>query len=184
MVKDTVRYEVLARHVFKYTCRLAHTHLATGLANGSGFVYPIALHTSSVPTVTALATEDIFPGCLVIPVLCTRDTSYLTPQDKGSRSNHEVTGLVKWKQPVDESSEKDVEIKLYCQPERKQPPQKDNMNKPDYGSTTDCHPFWHIRRSNEAGTCNSAVVGLEIKVITSSHMTELKTDAYDPIPGC
>ena len=45
----------------------------------------------------------------------------------------------------------------------------------DYDRNTDCHPFWHIRRSNVVGTFNSAVVGLEIKVITSSGMAELKT---------
>ena len=39
----------------------------------------------------------------------------------------------------------------------------------------DRHPFWHIRRSSGAGTFNSAVVGLEIKAITSSGMSELQT---------
>ena len=90
-----------------------------------------------------------------------------------TRSPHEVVGKIKWKQPVNALTERSVEVCCFCQPERRQPSGK--MQGIDSDKGKDCNPFWHIRRSNEAGTCNSAVVGLEIKVITSSGMAELKT---------
>ena len=54
----------------------------------------------------------------------------------------------------------------------------------DYDRNTDCPPFWHIRRSNVVGTCNCGVVGVEITVITSSSMAELRTAHYEPTTGC
>ena len=95
-----------------------------------------------------------------------------------SRSAHEVVGKIKWKQPVNESNEREVEICCFCQPERRLP----SGNKKVLDSYRDmgCHPFWHIRRSNALGTFTSAVVGLEIKVITSSGMSELQTADNTP----
>ena len=57
------------------------------------------------------------------------------------------------------------------------------MKAVDYDHNTDCHPFWHIRRSPFAGEFNSAVVEVEIKSITSSSMKSLKTDDYRPTIG-
>ena len=133
--------------------------------------------------ITALATEDISQGCLVIPVFCMRDSSYLTPSAKGIHQPHEVSGSVKWKQPVDESEARDVEVKVACLPERKQPAAKDKTMAPDYNQRTDNHPFWHIRRSNCVGEFNCAVVGVEVKVINTSPWKELRTDFYEPSPG-
>jgi len=58
------------------------------------------------------------------------------------------------------------------------------MKASDYDRNTDCHPFWHIRRSNQVGTFNSAVVGFEISVFTASSMTEFRAADYEPTPGC
>ena len=49
--------------------------------------------------------------------------------------------------------------------------------KNDYDITVDYHLVWHIRRSYCVGEFNSAVVGIETKVITSAPMKELKTDS-------
>ena len=51
-----------------------------------------------------------------------------------------------------------------------------------YDHTTDCHPFWHIRRSNCVGEFNSAVVQIVFNVITSTHMKVLTLNAgsYHP----
>ena len=54
------------------------------------------------------------------------------------------------------------------------------MKAPDYDHNTDCHPFWHIRRSNCVGEFNSELVAVEIKVISSSSMKELATDGMTP----
>ena len=50
------------------------------------------------------------------------------------------------------------------------------MEAADYDHNTDCHPFWHIRRSNCFGEFNSAVVEVEIKVINSTNFNEFQTD--------
>ena len=100
------------------------------------------------------------------------------------RSSHEVVGKVKWMSPVNESAERAVEVSCFCQPERRQPAPRDKMKACDYDRNTDCHPFWHIRRSNVVGTFNSAVVGVEITVITSSSMAKSQTARFEPIPGC
>ena len=120
----------------------------------------------------------------VIPVFCIRDSNYLTVASrKGLRSLQDVTGSVKWKQPVNASNEREVEVEIYCQPERRQPAAKDNMKASDYDHHTDCHPFWHIRRSAYVGEFNSTVVGVDIKVITSSAMKQLSTADYQPTAG-
>ena len=120
---------------------------------------------------------------MAIPVFCMRDSSYLTSSSKGIHQPHEVSGSVKWKQPVDESEARDVEVRVACLPERKQPVAKDKTMAPDYNHNTDNHPFWHIRRSNCVGEFNCAVVGVEVKVITSSAWKELTTKFYEPSPG-
>ena len=61
---------------------------------------------------------------------------------------------------------------------------KDKMKAPDYDHNTECNLFWHIRRSFCVGEFNSAVVEVEIKVITSSPMRQLNTDHYHPTAGC
>ena len=127
-VQQASRDECLAKHVFRHACLDAY-----------GKAVPVALKKLNGKLV-ALATDDILPGGLVIPVLCFRDSSIHTPSSIGYHSKDGVFGSVKWKQPVDESSVRDVEIKLGCQPERRQPPQKDKMQKPDYDIHTDCHP--------------------------------------------
>ena len=170
--------EALGRHVFQHTCMWSHFHLATCVAKSMEFPYPITLQKLK-GNITALATEDISPGCLVIPVFCMRDSSYFTPASKACRDSEEVSGRVKWKQPVDESDVREVEVKIDCQPERRQP--GDPSFRGD--NWTDCHPFWHIRRSNCVGEFNSAVVEVAIKVITSSPLKELKTDLYHSSPG-
>ena len=157
--------------------------MATGLANGSGFAYPIALHTSVVNRqgMTALATEDISPGCLFIPVFCMHDSSYLTPASTACRVSEGVSGSVKWKQPVDESDVREVEVEIYCQPERRLQGYLGY-----YRTSPVCHDHWtdcHPRRSNREGEFNSAVVEVAIKVIISSPLKELKTDLYHSSPG-
>ena len=185
VVTETVRDEGIAKHVFQHTCVWARTHLATCLANCSGVPYPIALQRFGCETgpIKAFATEDISPACLVIPVFCTHDSSYLTPASTACRVSEGVSGSVKWKQPVDESDVREVGVKIDCQPERRQPAAKDKTKAPYYDGNTDCHPFRHIRRSNCVGEFNSAVVEVAIKVITSSPMKELKTDLYHSSPG-
>ena len=111
-----------------------------------------------------------------------RDSSYLTPRSssKTTRAFHEVIGSVDWKHPGDDTSVREVEVQICCQPERRQPAAKDKMKAPDYDHSTDCHPFWHIRRSNCVGEFNSELVAVEIKVISSSTMKELQTDGNAP----
>ena len=134
--------------------------------------------------ITAVATREILPGCLRIPVFCIRDSSYMfdVVKNANKRSPHDVVGKIKWKQPVNESNEREVEICCFCQPERRLP--SGNKKVLDSYRDEDCHPFWHIRRSLCVGEFNSAVVEVEIKVITSSPMKQLKTDDYHPTSGC
>ena len=73
---------------------------------------------------------------------------------------------------------RDVEIELGCQPERRQPRQKDKKKTPDYDLTTDCHPFWYIRRSYCVCEFNSAVVYITTKHVTYAPMTESIFDSY------
>ena len=129
--------------------------------------------------------KTIIKGCLAIPVFCMRDSSYITPRSssKITRAYHEVIGSVKWKQPGDDTLLRDVEVQICCQPERRQPAAKDNTTASDYDHSTDCHPFWHIRRSNCVTEINCEIVGVEIKTITNSSMTHLKTDGNTPTSG-
>ena len=182
VVTETAQDYAIGKNIFKHTCSWAYRHLLN--SSKDVIAYPLAIQKLK-GIITVSATRDILPGCLVIPVLCTRDTSYLTEDSKASRSNHEVTGLVKWKQPVNEATERDVLVKIGCQPERRQPSAKDAAkDKKDTLQQSDCHPFWHIRRSMCVGEFNSAIVGVEVKVIVSSPMKELKTDDYQPESGC
>ena len=86
-------------------------------------------------------------------------------------------------QPVNETTEREVLVKIGCQPERKQPSAKEKKGAICYDHSTDCHPFWHIRRSMCVGEFNSAIVGVEIRGIIASPMQELKTDDYQPTSG-
>jgi hypothetical protein len=70
-----------------------------------------------------------------------------------------------------------VEIKLGCQPERKQTSRNTETRKPDYDLTQDSHPFWYIRRSHSVGEFNSEVVAIKTSVINSASLTEWKTDS-------
>ena len=70
VVTDSFQDDSLARHVFQHACMWAHTNgstcnLATGLPNGSGHRYPIALQKFK-GTIRALATNLITKGCLAI----------------------------------------------------------------------------------------------------------------------
>ena len=47
------------------------------------------------------------------------------------------------------------------------------MKAADYQDNTDCHPFWHIRRSGFVTELNCDVVQVEITNITNSPMAEL-----------
>ena len=76
---------------------------------------------------------------------------------------------------------RDVSLSCFCQPERRLP--SGTKKSEVCARDKDCHPFWHIRRSHEAGTCNSAIVGLELKVITSSAMRELQAADKKPPEG-
>ena len=175
--------EDIARHVFHHACLWVHTHVTTGVADASRPKFPIALETRKGKT-KAYASVDILPGRLLIPVFCLRDNSIYAPSNKGNRAKDEVLGSVKWKQPVDESYVRDVGIQLGCQPERRQRATKMGTHKVlDSDLTTDCHPFWYIRRSYCVGEFNSAVVGIKTKTINSAAMTELKTDSYHHKPG-
>ena len=73
-----------------------------------------------------------------------------------------------------------TKIEIACQPERRQPNAKKNMKDSDYDDSTDCHPFWHIRRSNVVGEFNSAVVDVLVKMITSAPNEELKIAENTP----
>ena len=77
-----------------------------------------------------------------------------------------------------------MEPNIYCQPERRQTSKKDDLKDEDYNGSTDCHPFWLIRRSDGLGVCNSAVVGLELKIIASTAMKELLPDGATTQSGC
>ena len=144
-----------------------------------GKAVPVALKTLN-GKLTALATHDTLPGGLVIPVLCLRGSS-IPDKLHGDRSKDVVSGKwkqpasvkgsVKWKQPVDESSVRDVEINICCRFEHME------------GDLKFCNPFWYIRRSTIVARCNSRIVGIKTKVITSAPMTELKTDSYHHKPG-
>ena len=46
-----------------------------------------------------------------------------------------------------------------------------------------CNTFWYIKRSFTEKRCNSTIVGIRTKVITSAPVTELKTDSYHHKPG-
>ena len=166
-VQQASRDECLAKHVFRHACLDAY-----------GKAVPVALKKLN-GKLTALATDDILPGGLVIPVLCFRDSSMHTPSSKGYHSKDGVFGSVKWKQPVDESSVRDVEINIRCQPE----PNANTIFKGRRDATSVCNTFWYIRRSYNVARSNSAIGSFKTKVITSAPMTELKTDSYHHKPG-
>ena len=50
------------------------------------------------------------------------------------------------------------------------------MKPPDCLHCMEWHPFWHIRRSNCVGEFNSEVVGVDIKVTSTSSVKGLRTD--------
>ena len=93
---------------------------------------------------------------------------------------------------------REVEVNIGCQPERRKPAPSHPFRiygrgvirrhplqgGPDYTDhNSDCHPFWHIRRSNCVGEFNSAVVEVATKISTSSPMKELKIDLYHSSSG-
>ena len=166
-VKEACQDECLAKLVFQHACM-----------DASGRAAPVALKMLN-KTLRAFATEDVLPGGLVIPVLCFRDSSIHTPSSIGYHSKDGVFGSVKWKQPVDESSVRDVEINIQCQPE----PDANTMFKGRRDATSVCNTFWYIRRSYHVTRSNSAIGSFKTKVITSAPMTELKTDSYHHKPG-
>ena len=179
VVTETRRDEWIGKRVFQHVCLWAHAHLATD-------AYPITLQKVN-GYITAFATETILPGRLRIPVFCIRDSSYLLQGSNGLSyigSSHEVSGFVKWNQPVDNRSRREVKVNIGCQPERRQPVATDSRNITGYDDNADCHPFWHIRRSTCVGEFKSAVVGVEIKVLTATSMGNLITDDYHPRSGC
>ena len=73
---------------------------------------------------------------------------------------------------VAESAARDVGINIHCQPEHIHT----DIEHPF------CNTFWYIRRSHRVKVCNSALVGIKTKVITSVPMSELKTDSYHHKP--
>ena len=184
VVTDSFQDDSLARHVFQHACMWANRNastcnLTTGLPNGSGHRYPIALQKFQ-GAITALATNRITKGCLAIPVFCMRDRYRCWPNERASNEHLAVIGLVKWKHPSYETCVREVEVEIHCQPERRSLTNKGYVNASDYDQSTDCHPFWHIRRSNCVGEFNCEVVGVDINVSCSSSMKELQTDGNTP----
>ena len=49
-----------------------------------------------------------------------------------------------------------------------------------YDQSTDCHPFWHIRRADCVSEINCEIVWVEITTISSSPMTELTVKGSTP----
>ena len=61
-------------------------------------------------------------------------------------------------------------------PSGEYPPHNGHVKAADYHDNTDCHPFWHIRRSGFVTELNCDVVQVEITNITNSPMAELTAE--------
>ena len=133
-------------------------------------------------TVVVKAIEDIDRECLVIPVFYRRGFGCLRPRafSNDARWKREVTGRVQWKETGVDPHDRGVEVLIHCQPERKLPAGT-RLKDSDYDLSMDCHPFWHIRRSNTVGEFNCEIVTVEMKDIGSSTMKELQTDWITPL---
>ena len=125
-------------------------------------------------TVKVVAYADIPKGHLAIPVFCRRDLSFIIPHEamKNNRSPIEVIGKVKWEETGTGIRPRTVEHFIYCQPERRIPVQTCRTKAVDYNDNTDCHPFWHIRRSFIKSEVNCDVVHVDIVNITNSGMVQ------------
>ena len=115
-------------------------------------------------------------------MFCKRDSSYHVVQkgSKTTRSIQEVIGTVTWEDPPSEGEKVYTEIEIACQPERKLPSNQDNQSASAYDQSTDCHPFWHIRRSDCVSEINCEIVWVEIKSNSLTSMTGLKHKENTP----
>ena len=115
-------------------------------------------------------------------MFCKRDSSYHVVQkgSKTTRSIQEVVGTVTWEEPPSEGERLYTEVEIACQPERKLPSNLDNLPASAYDQSTDCHPFWHIRRSDCVSEINCDIVWVEIKSNSLTSMTELKHKENTP----
>ena len=118
-------------------------------------------------------------GLLVIPVFCMRESSFLY-DPKDTRAHDDVVGRVMWEEEAEEGGKTQVEKEIWCQPERRQPKAKDKQKAVDYDQNCDCHPFWHIRRSDKVGEHNSAVVEVKVTMINTAIQKECATEGNNP----
>ena len=174
----------MAKGAFQHACMWVHTHqawiLTYNLATGeeidihTGSPYPVSMQKDQ-GVIKVVAEQPMAKGRLAIPVFCMRGSNYIAlPCDsRHRRAYHEVIGKVKY-------AGDEVEIQIACQPERRQPAARDNMKDSDYDDSTDCHPFWHIRRSNVVGEFNSAVKDVLVTMIGSAPNEELKIGENTP----
>ena len=171
--------EFLARTFFQNALLMLHRHaLAVNLATKTPIKnnrpYPIEMKRLDKWTVLVNATEDIDRGCLVIPVFYRRGFGCLGPRafSNDARWKREVTGRVQWKETGVDPHDRDVEVLIHCQPERKLPAGT-RLKDSDYDLSMDCHPFWHIHRSLCSCKGNCELVEVAIKSLMLSDMIEV-----------
>ena len=111
--------------------------------------YPVSMQREGNGTVKVVADAAIPKGHLAIPLFCRKDLSFIIPREgmRSNRSHVELIGKVKWEETGTGTRPRNVEKHIYCQPERRMPAQNGHTKAADYNDNTDCHPFWHIRRS-------------------------------------
>ena len=160
--------------------------MATGQDTTGGIPYPIVLSKTN-NEFKAVAMEDIPEGHLVIPVFCMRESSFLY-DPTATRTHDDVVGRVMWEEQGWNGMRADgrehgrgqIVKEIYCQPERRQPKAKDKQKAVDYDKNCDCHPFWHIRRSDKVGEHNSAVVEVKVTMINTATQKECATEGNNP----
>ena len=174
------------QHAIMWTHRLAHGfNLVTNspiATDKTDRPYPVSMQREEIGTnqihpgiVKVVADADIPQGHLAIPLFCRKGSSLIIPRE-GKQFSHalvELIGKVKWEETGTGIRPRTVEKRIYCQPERRLPHVNGTAKAADYDENTDCHPFWHIRRSGFMGEINCDVVQVEITNITNSPMAEL-----------
>ena len=178
------------QHAIMWTHRLAHGfNLVTDspiATDKTDRPYPVSMQrTCTSPCgsykqshVKVVANAEIPQGHLAIPLFCRKNSNLFIPREgkqfNGARA--ELIGKVKWEETGTGIRPRTVEKHIYCQPER------DHFRGHPYvvyNDNSDCHPFWHIRRSCISSEINCDVVQVEITNITSSPMEELTKGLTD-----
>ena len=170
VVTDKVRQRSIAKSIICMCMQWAYQKISAPI--------PITIVRAGKRT-KVIATEDLEPGELHLPLFFRRDSSVIFPDEDVTRTHHEaVHATVKWLyipsdyiKDAEGGEDKTITINALILPEAKLPRL---LTKPEYfDNKVDVHPFWHIPRSSNIGEGNCDIVNLSVAPIIASDFKSL-----------